>query len=445
MALKSIKSGPLSRGLALAKVTVSAGTKAASHALGNLFGDESGKEDRLREMLTSQMDLLSRELGKLKGSVMKVGQMLSMYGEHLLPPEANQLLKSLQNQSPPLAWEAIEKQLKRQLGVEKLALLDIDREPHASASLGQVHRAVIKATGERLALKIQYPGVDQAIESDLSALRSLLTMSKLIPKGPKYDELFKEVRQMMHQEVDYSKELVATDEFRELFADDALVVVPRTYPEFSSKRVLATSFEEGVSMESAEALSLSQERRNAIGLKFLDIYFRELFMLGRLQTDPHFGNYRVRLGADGEPDRLVLLDFGAVRKFPKEFLTPYFAMLRAVYAHDDREVEKAAEKLGFLFGDDPEELKIAFCKLCYLFTEPFEPANQPYDWGASDLPKRVVKVASDIVWGFRLRVPPREVVFLDRKMGGVFVVLSVLKVKASARELLESYIAKTPY
>ncbi len=265
MALKSIKSSPLSRGLALAKVTVSAGTRAASHALGNLFGDEGGKEDRLKEMLTAQMDLLSRELGKLKGSVMKVGQMLSMYGEHLLPPEANQLLKSLQNQSPPLAWEAIEKQLKRQLGAEKLALLDIEQEPHASASLGQVHRAVIRATGERIALKIQYPGVDQAIESDLAALRSLLTVSKLIPKGPKYDELFKEVRQMMHQEVDYSKELTATDEFRELFAEDGLVIVPRTYPEFSAKRVLATSFEEGVSMESAEVLALSQERRNAIG------------------------------------------------------------------------------------------------------------------------------------------------------------------------------------
>jgi predicted unusual protein kinase regulating ubiquinone biosynthesis (AarF/ABC1/UbiB family) len=311
--------------------------------------------------------------------------------------------------------------------------------------MGQVHVAIIKATGQKIALKVQYPGVDQAIESDLSALKSILTVSKLIPKGPKYDELFKEVRQMMHQEVDYSKELTATDEFREVFVDDPLVIVPRTFPEFSTKRILATSFEEGVSLESAEVLALPQERRNAIGMKFLDIYFRELFMLGRLQTDPHFGNYQVRLGQSGEPDRLVLLDFGAVRKFPKEFLNPYFDMLRAVYAHSDEGVCRAATRLGFLFEDDPEELKQSFCKLCYLFTEPFEPANQPYDWGASDLPKRVVKVASDIVWGFRMRVPPREVVFLDRKMGGVFVVLSVLKVKASGRELLENYLAKTSF
>jgi len=445
MALKSIKSNPLARGLALAKVSVSAGAKAAGHALGNLFGDEGGKDERLKEMLTSQMDLLSKELGKLKGSVMKVGQMLSMYGEHLLPPEANQLLKSLQNQSPPLAWEPIEKQLKRQLGPEKLALLEIEKTPHASASMGQVHVAIIKATGQKIALKVQYPGVDQAIESDLSALKSILTVSKLIPKGPKYDELFKEVRQMMHQEVDYSKELTATDEFREVFSDDPLVIVPRTFPEFSTKRILATSFEEGISLESPEVLALPQERRNAIGLKFLDIYFRELFMLGRLQTDPHFGNYQVRLGQNGEPDRLVLLDFGAVRKFPKEFLNPYFDMLRAVYAHSDEGVCRAATRLGFLFEDDPDELKRSFCELCYLFTEPFEPAHQPYDWGSSDLPKRVVKVASDIVWGFRMRVPPREVVFLDRKMGGVFVVLSVLKVKDSGRALLENYMAKTPY
>ncbi len=445
--LKSIKSSAFSRGLALAKVSVAASAKVAGHAMGGLFGDssEEASADRFKQMMTSQMSMLSRELGKLKGSVMKVGQMLSMYGEHLLPPEANQMLKSLQSESPPLAWSEIEKVLRRQLGPEKLALLEVETEPCGSASLGQVHRAREKATGRLLAIKVQYPGVDHAISSDLKALRSVLQVSKLIPKGPKYDELFHEVQEMLHQEVDYAAEKKQTNEFRALFSNDPRIVIPETLEEFSTRRVLVTSFEEGVSLESPEVLALPQERRNAIGRLFLEVYFRELLEFGRLQTDPHFGNYRIRLGATAAEDRLICLDYGAVREFAPEFLRPYFVMLRGAAYQNRAEVERGAADLGFLQEGDPEDLLKKFYDLCILFTEPFGAQNQPYDWGASDLPKRVIQAGSEIAWGFRLRVPPRETVFLDRKMGGVFVVLSVLKVKADCRDLLEKYLSRTPF
>src|SRR5690606_19398227 len=119
------------------------------------------------KLLQNQAALLSNELGELKGSLMKAGQMLSMYGEHFLPPEANALLKSLQQDSRPLLWEAIEPHLKKYLPEEKLAELEIEKDALACASLGQVHRARIKATGEMICLKIQYPQVDKAIDSDL--------------------------------------------------------------------------------------------------------------------------------------------------------------------------------------------------------------------------------------------------------------------------------------
>lgn len=451
--LNHIKSGMLSRGLSLARVSVSAGARVASHAMGNLFsGTEEEKAERFKAMLVAQMEALSRELGQLKGSLMKVGQLLSMYGEHFLPAEANALLKSLQSQSPPLAWDQIRKTIQRQLSPEVLSQVEIDPEPLASASLGQVHRARRKTDGVWLAMKVQYPGVDQAIDGDLKALQSVLSISKLIPKGPKYDELFKEVRAMLHQEVDYTRELETTRHFRAKLADDSRFIIPDVIPELSTRRILTTTFEEGLPVDSPEVLALSQERRNALGAAALALYFRELFEFGAVQTDPHFGNYRVRLGKDGAPDQLVLLDFGAVRKLSKSFLDPYLEMIRGAHSRDAERVIKGATSVGFLVPEDTDEMKKVFVDLCFMITEPFYGPTTPgirpeaftssgaYRFGESDLPLRVAKKAGQLAMTFKFRTPPREIVFLDRKLGGMFVFLSVLKAELNGNEIIFSYI-----
>src|SRR5262245_14168560 len=130
--LSKIKSGVFSRGFALAKMTANAGAKAAAPAVGTICASEDERSERCQQLIASQMKVLAKELGQLKGSVMKIGQMLSMYGEHFLPAEANAILKSLQSQSPPLAWPAIEKQLKRHIAPERLAELEIETDPVAS-------------------------------------------------------------------------------------------------------------------------------------------------------------------------------------------------------------------------------------------------------------------------------------------------------------------------
>ncbi len=437
--LKQIKSGAFSRGLALAKVSLAAGARAASLAVGNLFVDEGEKTERYKEMLISQVGALAQELGQLKGSLMKVGQLLSMHGEHFLPPEANVLLKALQNQSPPLEWKEIEKALRRQLTAEQLSSLVIEQEPIASASLGQVHRALRKTDGRWLAMKIQYPGVDRAIEGDLKALRSVLSFSKLIPKGPRYDELFDEVRAMLHHEVDYERELQMTLEFRARVVNDSRYLIPEVITDLSTKRVLTTSFESGSAVDSVEVLALSQERRNAIGVAALDLYFKELFEWGAVQTDPHFGNYRIRLGINGEVDRLVLFDFGAVRKLPKSFLDPYLEMVRGCLNQSSEQIIQGAMGMGFIRPEDSRELKELFVDLCFLISEPFY-SETAYNWGESDLSKRVVRKAAEFAVAFRLRPPPREIIFLDRKMGGIFVFLSVLKVQTQSRDVIQRYI-----
>lgn len=447
--LNHIKSGLFSRGLALAKVSVNVGTKMATHAVGNLFTDEQGKADRLKELLISQMEMLTQELGQLKGSLMKVGQMLSMYGEHFLPPEANAFLKSLQSQSPPLKWEAVEKALKKRLSADLLGQLDIEQEPAAAASLGQVHKARRKSDSRVLAMKIQYPGVDRAIDGDLAAMKSIFALSKLLPVGKQYEEIFQEVRQMLHQEVDYTIELKTTQNFKKLLEADSRYIVPEVIPEFSNKRVITTIWEEGVAIDGPEVKALSQARRNAIGVAALELYFRELFEFGAVQTDPHFGNYRVRLG---QPDRLVLLDFGAVREISKSFQQAYLEMVRGAHFQKPEQVIQGGIDLGFVRDEDSDEQKALFVELCYLITEPFYSKGTPgvrqdffdsdgnYDFGKSDLPKRVTQKAPQIAFAFKLRTPPREILFLDRKLGGMFILLSSLGVKTRIDQVVRPYL-----
>lgn len=455
--LDKIKSGILSRGFALARVAASAGVQTATHALTTVLDSEDRRAQKFRELLVAQAGKLTTELGQLKGSLMKVGQQLSIYGERFLPPEVNQILKQLQSQSPPMSWPAISAVLEKELGADRLAKLTVETEPAAAASLGQVHRAVIRATGETIALKIQYPGVAEAIDSDLKALRSFLALSALLPKGPDVDVFFEEVRTMLHQETDYEQEARWTSQFGEWLARDARYAVPKVFSEFSTARVLATSWEEGVAADGPEVHGLSQERRDRLGQIFLELYLRELMEFHTVQSDPHFGNYRVRIGSavDGSEDRMVLLDFGAVRQLPETFLSPYIAMTFGAYRQDRIEIIRAAQKLGFLRPDDGPERVDPFIDLCLLIGEPFHSRAtcQPegvaffddegrYDWGNSDLPSRVVRAGTKILFHIKSRTPPREAIFNDRKISGVFIFVSSLGARLHSAKILERALSK---
>ncbi|MEQ1878783.1 MAG: AarF/UbiB family protein, partial [Bdellovibrionia bacterium] len=162
--LKRIRSGVFERGLGLAKTALSVGASSAGHLIEKAFESSDEKiNEKFKKLVTGQARLLAQQMHEMKGSVMKMGQMFSVYGEYFLPPEANEILKSLQSQSPPLEWDAVAKILDEELGP---VLLDLEVEGHpiAAASMSQVHRAKWKKSDKFLALKIQYPGVDKAID-----------------------------------------------------------------------------------------------------------------------------------------------------------------------------------------------------------------------------------------------------------------------------------------
>ncbi len=410
----------ISRGFSLAKASIRAGRFAAGGGIANV-------------------ESLVKELGRLKGSAMKVGQTLSLYGESIFPKEVNEILKNLQTKAEPLPWAAMRKMLAQELGEEKLRELEIDETAVASASIGQVYKAKINESGETLALKVQYPGVEEAIDADMRLLKVILAVPGIFPGGLRLEHLLAEIREMFMQEIDYTLEIKAVDRFREYLSGDPRYQVPKTYPRYSSRRVLATEFMAGVRADAPEVQSLSQERRNRLGEAYFDLYLRELLDFKLVQTDPHLGNYLVQVG--GDSDRLVLFDFGAMREAPEEFLKHYQNLIWGGITHDARSVEKGGRGLGLLQPEDSMDLVDDYVRLCFLLCEPFY-GPDAYDWGSSDLPRRVAGQVKHVAISYKLRAPPREIVFLDRKLGGVFIFLSVLRCQWNGRASVLAALSK---
>ncbi|CBL44978.1 Predicted ABC1 family protein [gamma proteobacterium HdN1] len=455
--IKRIKTGAFERRFSVAKAGFVAGTRLVAQSAGNVFTAKEHREAKQKEILARQAQYLADEIGKLKGSIVKIGQMMALYGEHFLPKEVTDALHTLEDDTTALDWTTIYETIEDELGEDRLAQLEIDENPIGCASIGQVHRATIRATGEQICLKVQYPGVADAVDSDLNAVETLLRVLKIIPITDEFHTWYQEIRDMMHREVDYGHELEKTALFRERLKHDDRYIVPKVYPEFSTPHILATAYEPGIGVDSETALNLSQERRNLICRAALDLCWSEVFRWGEMQTDPNFGNYFIRLG-DGEsvPDRMILLDFGAVREFSASTIEPGRKIVRAAFEHNEPLLFEGLVELGFLEESTPIEVKRSLAKVVFLAIEPFNDneANPPpsfvlnekgeYLWGKSDLPGRIaLKATAGATTGAASRtfiLPPREVMFLIRKIMGAYTFLSVLSAELKGREILEPYV-----
>lgn len=446
-----IKTGSFERKLSLTRTGLMVGTRMTGHLAASFFTPKSKREAKRKQALSKQARYLVEELGRLKGSVVKIGQMMALYGEHFLPPEVTEALHTLEESTVALDWPVIREVLFNQLGKERMAQLDVEQVPIGAASLGQVHCARIIATNETICLKVQYPGVAQAVDTDLNAVAQLLKIARVVTFGPAFDDWLEEVRVMMHREIDYHLEAETTAHFNELLKDDSRFVVPKVYFEFSTDQVLATRFELGENVSSPLVSQLSQTRRNALAQASLGLFLQELFVWHEIQTDPNFGNYRIRIGGKGEADQIVLLDFGAVQKYPASFIHPVCKMISSAYNSDIKGVIDGGVALQFMNSAWPESVLIEFAQVCIAVLEPLAKGNieagkgvfnenGEYCWLTSDLPTRIAKRAAVSAISRYFKIPPKEFVFLNRKLVGVYTFISVLDAQFNGSDILASYV-----
>lgn len=447
--LQQINTQPLRRNLALTQLVLKIGSQLVAHSLRNALRPAESRGNADSAFYRRQGQMLASQLGSLKGGVMKAGQLLALYGAYFMPPEVVQSLDALQSFSTPVAWPIMEKVLQRELG-RRLQNFDIDPDPLGAASLAQVHRARLHGDPRELCLKIQYPGVADAIESDISTLAHIFTLSRVAPRGLDLRPIFGEIREMLRREVDYRHELRYTKKFARLLAHDPCFIVPQVLPDYSTPRVLAMTFEHGLDVHDQRVQDMPQDRRDRLGHAFVGLFLQELFGWRTVQTDPNFGNYRFRPDSTGQ-DRVVLLDFGATRSYTRSFVRAYARIVRGAADQDSATIVRGAVELGILRDDFPPSVLKGFAQMCKIIGEPFSDTLQGhipprllnaaggYRWAESDLPTRAGRAAVLNSMTMHYRLPPHEIVFLHRRLTGTFMMLAALKAEIDVRpELLDA-------
>jgi predicted unusual protein kinase regulating ubiquinone biosynthesis (AarF/ABC1/UbiB family) len=311
--------------------------------------EEAEARRRLMQNAKKTAEAMLKTLGEMKGLPLKFGQMAS-YIDGLAPPgyedKFQRVLARLQQKAPPLSPEAAVRVIREDLGADPRELYaEWESDPFAAASIGQVHRAVTRA-GERVAVKVQYPGIDKAIESDLKGLSMLESM--IAPIGRRYQtkETLEEVKAVFLAEIDYRTEADAAETFRKIHQDDASIVVPRVVHSLSSKRVLTLELVGGVDYATF-CERAPQADRDAAGETLARFMFRALWQHGLLYADPHPGNYRFLGGG-----RVAFLDFGCHKLLPAPLVAGMKRYVAALQRGDMEEFYRACvEVLGY----DPED------------------------------------------------------------------------------------------
>jgi aarF domain-containing kinase len=378
------------------------------------------EKDKLKSKVQLAQDIV-KTLSQLKGASMKLGQLMSLDLGNYLPPEIVKILEQLHHQSTFLDYSKIEKILKDELKENLSHFTDISMKPIAAASIGQVHRA--KLDGKDIVIKVQYPGVAESIPSDLKILEVILKQASLFQRkdldlGP----FFAEVKDVLVKEADYLNEVKMHDLYRERFKDSPFII-PEVYAQYSTTKIITQEFIEGQSFTAWLDSNPSEEKRMEFADLLMKLYLEEIFCHHLVQTDPNPGNFLVT------PDeKIALLDFGAVKVYSTEFVEAYRKVLIAAFHRDQEKIIQESIKLGFLDERESDEVKKLYLVMMEFLAEPFR-QEEEFDFADQDFFNESKIHTWELTKKCRYSPPPKDLLFLHRKLGGIFIFIKRLGVK----------------
>jgi predicted unusual protein kinase regulating ubiquinone biosynthesis (AarF/ABC1/UbiB family) len=424
--MKTIDKIPTSKISRISKL-VSTGAKVGANYV-KYYGKKTFNPDLSRDELNeSNADTIYEGLSKLKGSSLKVAQMLSME-KNVLPKEYVEKFSLAQFSVPPMSAPLVLKTLKQYLGKDiKSVFSQFNPEASFAATIGQVHKA--EREGEQVAVKIQYPGVADSIESDLAIVKPVaMRMFKL--KSKDFEQYFQEVRSKLIEETDYEHELNNSLEIAQSSKHLPDLRFPKYYEELSGPKHLVMEWIDGEHLSEFTKKELNQEQRNKIGQALWDFYMFQLRELKAVHADPHPGNFLV-----DENENLVALDFGCVKRIPDEFYDPYFQLMDPETLEDEETLNKCLYDLEILRADDTvkevEFLKKVFVPVLDQLVLPFKAGKKEggvFDFSDSGFFERLAEMGKEIsgdkeVRNMNANRGSRHFLYLNRTFFGLYNLL----------------------
>lgn len=408
------------------------GTNYVKYFAKKAVGNQHAKEDLDRD----NAEDIYNSLSELKGSALKMAQIMSM-DKSVLPRAFAEKFSMAQYSAPPLSYPLVVKTFRQQFQKTPTELFDaFSKEAVNAASIGQVHKAELN--GEKYAVKVQYPGVADSVKSDLQMVKPI-AMRMLGLKENEIKQYFEEIESKLLEETDYELELAQSVEIADACSHLKGLVFPNYYPELSSKRILTMDWIDGIHLKEYLDTSPSQETRNAIGQALWNFYDYQLNKLRTIHADPHPGNFMFTKDGD-----IGIIDFGCVKRIPEEFYLKYFQLMNPKYLHDDHALEKLFFELEFLSEEDsPVEKKMffdVFKELMEVLTFPFRSGT--FDFGNEEYFERVYKLGEELSKRKDIRKSKnargsRHILYINRTYFGLYSMLNELKANIKTKVSFE--------
>jgi len=431
--VSALPTGRLSRMFRLGRMATGIAATALNHSARQLGRGETPTAAGAL-LHPANAERIANELAQMRGAVMKVGQLLSMEAGDILPRELTDLLARLRDGAHSMPAPQLRGVLAGVWGDQWCDLFEsFNEEPFAAASIGQVHEAV-DLRGRRLAIKVQYSGVAASIDSDLANVAALLKLFKLLPPGLDIDPLLEIAREQLHDETDYQLEASHLQQYRERLAGNDVFRVPEVIEQLSGPGILAMSFIEGASIETL--IAARPQLRDQLATRLIDLCLREFLHWGIVQSDPNFANFLY----DANTETIGLLDFGALRISEPGRNHSLARLLRAALNQDLPELVEAACEVGYIAASDPFNYRMAVSDLIQTAAEPaINPG--PYEFATSGLSQCL----SDKLLYLRnnhafQRIPPADIIFLHRKLAGIFLLCARINARVDVRAMLLEHL-----
>ncbi|MFK7939187.1 MAG: ABC1 kinase family protein [Roseovarius sp.] len=427
-----VPAGRINRFARLGGVATGIAGTMALNAMGQM-GRGTKPEFRSLLMTPGNMRRLADELARMRGAAMKVGQLISMDAGDVLPPELADIMGRLRDQAHFMPPGQLKKVLNANWGNDWLRdLRRFDVHPIAAASIGQVHRAMLK-DGRDVAIKVQYPGIAKSIDSDVTNVGALVRMTGLLPKGFDLAPYMDEARRQLHEETDYAREGNYLHRFGDWLAGDIRFEVPIHHADWSTSDILCMSYVEGHAIEDAGAQPL--ETRNQIMQDLIELMLREVFELGVIQSDPNFANFRF----NPDTGRIVLLDFGAARPIKAQVVDQYRRLIQTGMAGDYGAAENVADEMGILPAT-PSKHREQLVQMMGMVFDDLRRA-QVYDFTDMTLSRKMQEQGRALAEsGYLPPAVDMDVLYLQRKFGGIFLLAHRLGVHIPLRALLARFV-----